>query len=77
MAKEEGGIAVMEVPAGAMANQMGLLAGDLIQGVNGQAVSNLVQFFEALPQSNEAPLQLRLVRHQDTTIIELPPRPSE
>jgi hypothetical protein len=75
--KEAGGVAVMDVPAGSVADRMGLLAGDLIQGVNGQSVSNLIQFFESLPQAHDAQLQLRLVRHQQVKVIELPPRPPE
>ena len=75
VAKEAGGIAVMDVPAGSVASQMGLLAGDLIQGINGRAVSNLIQFFDSLPQAHDAPLQLRLVRHQQVKVIDLPPRP--
>ena len=75
VAKEAGGIAVMDVPAGSVAYQMELLAGDLIQGVNGRVVSNLIQFFDSLPQAHDAPLQLRLVRHQQVKVIELPPRP--
>lgn len=75
--QEEGGVAVMDVPAGTVAYRLGLLAGDLIQGVNGQPVANLAQFFESLPPDHDGPLQLRLVRHQQIKVIKLPPRPSE
>ncbi len=72
--QEAGGVAVMTVPAGSVASQLGLREGDLIQGVNGREVSNLTQFLKALPPAHEAPLQLRLVRDQQVKVINLPPR---
>ena len=76
--KEAGGVAVMEVPADSVASRMGLLAGDLIQGLNGRGVSNLAEFLAALPPTKtDAPLHLQLVRDQPVKVIEIPPRPRE
>ena len=72
VSKEEAGVALAEVPNGSKAARAGLQTGDVIQGVNGQAVSKLGQFAEKLKSIQSGPLELKLVRNQQVTELSLP-----
>lgn len=61
--KEDGGIA-LQVPSGSLAAKAGLQDGDLIQGLDGKAVSNVGAFFKALSETNATSLTLKVVRNQ-------------
>lgn len=61
--KKDGGIA-LRVPSRSLAAKAGLKDGDLIQGVNGQAVANVGEFFKALSSTRDASLKLKIVRNQ-------------
>jgi hypothetical protein len=64
--KEDGGVALAEVPEGSGAAKAGLQVNDLIQGINGLPVSDVDQFFNALVRSSSNPLKLKLVRNQQS-----------
>ena len=63
---------LVKVPAGSAAAKAGLLDNDLIQGVNGQKVSNTSQLFAALNTAGSAPLKLRVIRNQKPVDLTLP-----
>jgi membrane-associated protease RseP (regulator of RpoE activity) len=68
---EDGGVQLVKVPAGSAAATAGLRENDLIQGVNGNKVTNTDQLFAALNQADSSPLKLMMVRNQkptDTTL---------
>ena len=69
--KEDGGVHLIDVPAGSAAAKAGLLAGDLVQGINDRKIFNTAQLFDALIAAGEAALKLRLVRHQQASEIVL------
>jgi membrane-associated protease RseP (regulator of RpoE activity) len=71
VSKQAGGIALKEVPAGSKAALSGLQEGDLIQGLNGQDVSNQRQFSQTLKRLNTETLKLKVVRNQQIMEIEL------
>lgn len=77
VSKESGGVAIMDAPVGSVAVSMGLLAGDLIQGVNGQRVADVAGFLAALPDIGQGPLELQLVRDQRVKVIKLSALPDE
>jgi len=74
VSKEEGGVALSQVPKASAAAKAGLKAGDLIQGVNGRRVSNISQLFKALSGVKSGAVKLKVVRDQQVTelTIELP-----
>ena len=55
--KEAGGVAVVRVAKGSAAEKAGMRAGDLIQGIGGQSVSNAKAFFQGLKKSADNPNQ--------------------
>lgn len=59
-----GGVALADVSESSEAGKHGLRSGDLIQSVNGNAVSNTTQLFASLSGFSSAPLQLKVVRNQ-------------
>ncbi|MFC1764827.1 right-handed parallel beta-helix repeat-containing protein [Planctomycetota bacterium] len=67
--KEDGGVALMEVPGKSAAARAGFKVNDLLQAVNGHKVSNTKQLFTVLAKIGSAPLRITLVRHQ--RILEL------
>ncbi len=71
VSKEEGGVALMNVPPNSTAAKAGLLTGDLIQGVNGQSVSEIRQLSQTLKRLNTAKLTLKVVRNQKLTELEV------
>ena len=66
--KEDGGVALDEVPDGCEAKRLGFKAGDLIQGLNDHKVSNLSQWSSALVKAGEAPMKVTVVRDQQTSV---------
>ncbi|MDQ8195647.1 PDZ domain-containing protein [Coraliomargarita sp. SDUM461004] len=69
--QEEGGIALAAVPNDSAAADAGLQLGDLVQAINGIAVSNTDQFFQALSGIQAPLLQLKVVRDQQTIELEV------
>ena len=66
--KEDGGVALDEVPDGCEAKRLGFKAGDLMQGVNEHKVSNLRQWSSALIKAGDAPMKIKVVRDQQTSV---------
>jgi len=64
VSKDDGGVALTEVPAQSGAAKAGLNTGDLIQGVNGKAVKNVAQWFRVLSADSSETLVLKVVRDQ-------------
>jgi hypothetical protein len=64
VAKDEGGVALIEVPDGSAAARAGLKTGDLVQQVNGGRVSNIRLILRLTKKSNAGPLTLKIVRNQ-------------
>ena len=62
--KDEGGAALSVVPKSSAVAQAGLQEGDLIQEVDGEAVTNSKQFLEAISNSKSRTLDLKFVRDQ-------------
>ena len=66
--KEDGGVALDEVPDGCEAKRLGFKAGDLIQGLNDHKVSSLRQWSSALIKAGNAPMKVTVVRDQQTSV---------
>jgi hypothetical protein len=64
VSQDEGGVALIDVPASSAAAKAGLKVGDLIQAVNGKPVRNIPQLFKVLSAEKSASLQLKVVRNQ-------------
>lgn len=64
VSKEEAGVALTKVPVGSAAAKAGLLDGDLIQAVNGRAVSNIAHLLKVLNNLEANSLKLKVVRNQ-------------
>ncbi len=64
VAKEAGGVVLSEVPAGSAAALAGFQSRDLIQGINGQKISEIQALFKALAQAGGGALAVELVRDQ-------------
>jgi membrane-associated protease RseP (regulator of RpoE activity) len=71
VSKEAGGVQLVKVPAGSAAAKAGLQDNDLVQGVNGQKVSNADQLFDALIKAGSSPLHLRIIRNQQPKEMKL------
>jgi hypothetical protein len=63
VSKEDGGIALLTVPADSEVSKVGLIEGDLILTVNSQKVAVVNQFLK-LVEGQTAPLSLKIVRDQ-------------
>lgn len=70
--KEDGGVQIVDVPAGSGAAKAGLLANDLIQSVDGAKVRNADEFFAALPKFGDSPVRLGIVRNQSPKTVSIP-----
>jgi hypothetical protein len=66
VSKEEGGVALQKIPKSSPADKAGLTQGDLIQGINGERISNTDQLFKALSRVASKELKLKIVRNQKT-----------
>jgi membrane-associated protease RseP (regulator of RpoE activity) len=75
VSRDEGGVQVTGVPAGSAAARAGFKANDLIQGINGRAVSNTGQLHAALIAAGDAPLKVRVIRNQQAQEILAGPVP--
>lgn len=62
--KEDGGIHLLEVPAGSAPATAGLRAGDLIQGVNGKPVRTSVELMAAMKAAGDKPATITFIRNQ-------------
>ena len=62
--KEDGGLQVLELTAGSVAAKAGLQANDLIQRINDRPTRDLTDLFPAWSAAGTAPLELRVIRHQ-------------
>ncbi|MDQ8183473.1 right-handed parallel beta-helix repeat-containing protein [Pelagicoccus sp. SDUM812005] len=69
VSKEDGGIAILDAPAGSGLATNGLVAGDLIQKVNGHPVSTLPDFFAALDRLGDGSLELLVIRNQQAKVV--------
>jgi len=72
VSKQAGGVVIKTVPKDSEAAKAGLLAGDVIQNVNGQSVSKLRQLNQVLKRTPEELLNIKLVRNQQVTEFKLP-----
>ena len=66
VSKEDGGVQLIDVPAGSALALAGLQAGDLIQGVNGKKVVKVQDLNAALMGAGGNPVPLKYVRQQTT-----------
>ena len=66
--KEDGGVAIDEIPEGSEASRLGLKEGDLIQAVNNHKVSNLRQWSTALVKIGDVPMKVTVVRNQQSSV---------
>jgi S1-C subfamily serine protease len=64
--KEDGGVVLIEVPQDSEAARRGLMEGDLVQQVNGQAVRTADELVQACVRAGNKPLKLKVVRNQQT-----------
>jgi hypothetical protein len=71
--REDGGVQLVEVPKNSPAAEAGLKANDLIQALNGTKTPATKEFFAVLLAAGDAPLQLKIVRHQKTADITVKP----
>jgi membrane-associated protease RseP (regulator of RpoE activity) len=67
--KEDGGVALVSVPEGSSAAAAGLKEGDLIQGLNGQKVSDVSGLLTACTAAGNVPLEIKLVRNQQIKML--------
>ena len=65
--KEDGGVAVSEIPEDSSAAAAGLQNGDLIQGANGQPVRNVEDLMAVLSAAGDKELNLAILRNQQQT----------
>jgi hypothetical protein len=75
VSKDDAGVQLMKVPADSAAAKAGLLENDLIQGVNGEKVSDTDDLFAVLNAADSEPLRLHLIRHQkpvEITLTDIP-----
>ena len=64
VSKDDGGVQLVEVPAGSAAAKAGFQTNDLIQSVNGRKATDILPFFTALREAKDGPLDIRFVRNQ-------------
>jgi hypothetical protein len=73
VSQDEGGVALVEVPPGAVAGAYGLRENDLIQAVNGAAVDSVDAFLKAWQASANKSLKLKIVRNQQSIELKFTP----
>ncbi len=71
VSRDDGGVALNEVPAQSAAAQAGLRSGDLIQAVNGRRVTNIAEFYRVLAVDASEQLQLKVVRDQNAMELQV------
>lgn len=67
--KEDGGVALIDVPEGSAAAKAGLQKKDLIQGINGQPVKTIADLLNAYAKASNATLNVKAVRHQQEGVL--------
>jgi hypothetical protein len=72
--KEDGGVALLDVPSTSEAARCGFEENDLIQAINGHQVTNRAQLFAALAKVGQAPLKVSLIRRQQAKTLHTAPR---
>jgi hypothetical protein len=73
IAKDAGGVALIEVPKDSAAARAGLKNDDLILKINGISVSKIGQILRIYDQSGNLPLSLKIVRNMATMTLTLQP----
>lgn len=73
IAKDEGGVALIEVPESSAAARAGLKTGDLLLQINGRPVTKLSQVRRLTGKSVTRPLKLSIVREQASQTFILQP----
>lgn len=66
VSKEDGGVALEDVPKNSAAARLGLRKNDLLQKVNGHRVADKSEFLRRIAQTGDAPLNLSGLRDQQT-----------
>jgi hypothetical protein len=69
VSKEDGGVVLTEIPKGSEAAQQGLKEGDVVQQVNGKAVSRSDALLNASARAESKPIKLMIVRDQQAKEI--------
>jgi S1-C subfamily serine protease len=72
--EDEKGVVVSSVEARTPASEMGLQAGDVVLGINDEAVTDIVDFFRTLNESSEKrgeSLMLNVIRQGEQLTLEL------
>lgn len=64
VAKEVGGVQLVEVPAGSAAARAGFMTNDLVQGIDSKPVSNVPRLLAALLNQGAKPIKVRIIRNQ-------------
>jgi hypothetical protein len=67
--KEDGGIFLVDVPAGSIAAGAGLKTNDLVQAVNGKSVKTAADLIKATGRAKGKPLEIKYVRGQKSGTI--------
>lgn len=75
VAREDGGVQIVDAPAGSAAAAAGLRKNDLVQAVNGGKVRGTDDLFAALVAAADAPLQVQVVRGQSAQALTIPGAP--
>jgi membrane-associated protease RseP (regulator of RpoE activity) len=73
IAKEDGGVAIIEVPEGSAAARAGLKTGDLVLQVNGSRVSSLRDLMKVVRKSKDKPITLKVFRQQQPLTLTVQP----
>jgi S1-C subfamily serine protease len=64
IAKDAGGVALIEVPKGSAAARAGLKTGDVMLQINGRSVSTIRLMLRHTKQNSNSQLTLKIVREQ-------------
>ncbi len=75
VSKDDGGVQLVDVPAGSAAERAGLKKNDLLQRLNDRKITNTPGLFAALVALGEAPLQALVVRNQQPQLLSLQSTP--
>ena len=73
IAKDAGGVALIEVPKGSAAARAGLETGDLLLQINGHCVEKVGQVGRLAEQLDKHPLTLKIVRNQTPKTLTFQP----
>jgi hypothetical protein len=75
VSKEDGGVQMVDVPAGSAAERAGLKKNDLVQRINGRKISSAGELFAGLIAVGDDEVKLRVVRNQRPVEMTLPASP--